>query len=357
MKEKVKKSIIPLIKIIVFTGIFLFLFTFLTYLMKPDNVTLRNIAGYYGERKNSLDMVYIGGSACFVYWAPLQAFEDEGFTSYSYGSNVIQAELYKYLIKEALKTQKPELIVIDARAFQYRETRPPEEVHYRNFLTGMSFSKNKLDFINENVEKNLKQDKLSYIFDLIKYHRPFSSNINENVLSLMFHTYKNPNKGFDFIPEVQLLEKYDFETEEKKKIAKETEDILLDLIDYMKTTDVNYLFVVSPYQETQEHKKQFNYIEEVITQNGYNFLDANEYYDEMGLDFQGDLYNFNHVNIYGAEKYTRLLSNYIKENYNLADHRNDSDYNDWHNLLNNWHEQIETTKKTIDEKKQALLNE
>ena len=155
MKEKFKKSIIPITKIIAFIIIFIFVFTYLTYLMKPDEVSLRNINGYYGEKKNSLDMVYIGGSACFVYWAPLQAFEDEGIASYSYGAYVVQAELYKYLIKEALKTQDPELIVIDARAFQYRENRLPEEVHYRNFLTGMSFSLNKLEFINENVEKNI----------------------------------------------------------------------------------------------------------------------------------------------------------------------------------------------------------
>lgn len=358
MKEKFKKSMIPITKMIAFIIIFIFVFTYLTYLMKPDEVSLRNINGYYGEKKNSLDMVYIGGSACFVYWAPLQAFEDEGIASYSYGAYVVQAELYKYLIKEALKTQDPELIVIDARAFQYRENRLPEEVHYRNFLTGMSFSLNKLEFINENVEKNIGQETLPYIFDIIKYHRSFfSDNINPNALSMMFHTYKNPLKGFYFVPEVAMLEEYDNKTDEEKKIAKESEDILLDLLDYIKTTDNDYLFVVSPYQETKEQRMQFNYIEDIITEAGYNFVDANLYYDEMNLDFEGDLYNFNHVNIYGAEKYTSFISDYIKENYDLPDRRDDSNYKEWYDLLDNWHEQVDMTKKTIDDKKKELLNE
>ena len=63
-----KSNIIAISKIIIFIILFIIIFIILTYIMKPINVNLKNITGFYGEDKNSLDMVYIGGSAAFVYW-------------------------------------------------------------------------------------------------------------------------------------------------------------------------------------------------------------------------------------------------------------------------------------------------
>ena len=116
-----KKNIIDITKILIFLILFVLIFIFLTYIMKPINVNLKNIAGFYNEEKNSLDMVYIGGSAAFVYWQPLKAYEDEGIASYNFAVNSIQEESYKYMIKEVLEYQNPKLILIDARAYSYRD--------------------------------------------------------------------------------------------------------------------------------------------------------------------------------------------------------------------------------------------
>ena len=37
-------------------------------------VNLRNITGNYPEKKHTLDKVYVGGSAIFVYWKKLKAY-------------------------------------------------------------------------------------------------------------------------------------------------------------------------------------------------------------------------------------------------------------------------------------------
>ena len=92
----------------------------MTYIMKPSDIALNNIAGFYGEEEDSLDMVYIGGSACYVYYEPLRAFEQNGIASYNFAASTPQVELYKMMIKEILKSQEAEVIVIDARTLQYR---------------------------------------------------------------------------------------------------------------------------------------------------------------------------------------------------------------------------------------------
>lgn len=339
------------ILICIFIIISFYFFKILTYMMKPDNIDLEIIAGFYGEKKNSLDMVYVGGSAAFVYWEPLKAFETNGIASYNFGANTVQPELYKTMIKEILKTQKPELIVIDARAFQYRDQdQKPTEVAYRNVLTGMPLSINKINFINENVKKYLNEDTVSYYFDIIKYHRDTKDIEINNQLKMAFGTFKNENKGFYFVPKVAMQKKIDYETDLKMPVTTETENILIDLLEFLKTTDNKYLFVVSPYIEQEGHKENFNYISEIINNYGYDFLDANDYASEMSIDFDTDFYNSNHVNILGADKYTEFLTNYLLENYDLPNRKEDSNYKEWFELLNEWNLKVNETKQTIKNK-------
>jgi len=62
---------------------------------------------------------------------------------------------------------------------------------------------------------------------------------------------------------------------------------------------------------------------------GYEFLNLNDSYEEMGIDFSTDFYNAYHVNVGGAEKYTSYLGKYISDNYDLPDHRDDMLYSEW----------------------------
>ena len=41
------------------------------------------------------------------------------------------------------------------------------------------------------------------------------------------------------------------------------------------------------------------------------------------------LLNFAHLNVYGATKYTLWFSKYLKENYELPNHKNDVNYSSW----------------------------
>lgn len=346
MKEK--KVLKWIVLIILFVIIAFCFIKITTYIMKPMSVDLENIAGLYGEKKNSLDMVYIGGSACFVYWEPLRAFEKDGIASYNYGANTIQPECYKTMIKEILKTQKPELIVIDARAFQYRESKqPPTEVAYRNVLTGMPLSLNKIQFIQDNVKKYLEDDEISYYFDIMKYHRETKGQLINQQIKMAFNLYNNPVKGFLLIPKVEKQTKPNIKTMKEKAVDKQTEEIFLDLLEYIKTTECNYLFIVSPYVEEEEHKENFNYMERIVKEYGYEFLDSNDYYEEMKLNFETDLYNDAHVNIFGADKYTDFLTQYIKKNYQLPDRK--QEYQDWNELLPNWNSQVQQTKIAINQ--------
>lgn len=345
-----KNNILNVIKIFIFLVIFALLYLFLTVLKKPNSVDLENITGFYAEKKNSLDVVYIGGSACFVYYEPLRAFEKYGIASYDFAANTIQAELYKYMIEEIYTKQKPKLIIIDARAYQYRDKdQPPTSVAYRNVLTGMHMGLNRYKFIEENVPKYLKDSTGSYHFDLKMYHENMEIPSIKRAINILLDKNVNELKGFYFIPQALKMKELERKTSEELPVSDETTKILIDLLEYLKTKDTEVLFVVSPYIETKTEKANFNYVERIIKEHGYDFIDANDFDEEIGVDYNTDFYNYNHMNIFGSDKYTDFLANYIIEHYELPNRKNDQEYNDWHQLLPNFHEMEKNTKDLIND--------
>lgn len=337
-----------LLNVTVFLILFVSLYGFLTVLKHPIDHRQDIITGFYAEKNDTLDMVYIGGSAAFVYYSPLQAYSNYGIASYVYGTDTIQAEMYIAMIEEIYKTQRPELIVIDARAYQYRDfDQPPTDVAYRNLLTNMKFSKNRYDLIEKTVPKYLKHDTLSYHLDLRLYHSNKERPSLSKVKKILLNQNKHPLKGLYLVPKAEPQIRLDNKSNYKKAISKETENILVELLDYLDNKKIKALFVVSPYIQTKEEKENYNYIENIIKSRNYLFLDANEYYGKMNIDFYRDFYNYAHVNIFGAEKYTDFLSTYIKNNYQLKDVRNMNKYYDWTKLMDNYHLQIKNTKNDI----------
>lgn len=349
-----KEHIIPIIKIIVFIIGTILLFFTVNLLTTPIRFgDGRRIYGFYGERKNSLDMVYIGGSACFVYYQPLKSYEEYGFASYNFSVNTIQPEFYKYMVQEALKNQKPELIIIDVRAFQYRDKdQPPSEINYRNVLTSIPLSKNKVNFVEKYVKEVLNDDDtIEYYVNFIKYHneKDEAKYSLKDGLKMTLRKYKEDSKGSLLVPLQEKQNFINYETDEVRPMEEDTVKILDDLLKYLKKEDLNVLFVVSNYIEEEDHKKVFNYIENKVKKAGFDFIDANDYREEMGVDYNTDFYDFRHFNPYGSEKYTDFINKYITEHYNLKDHRNDPNYNDWNESLKTWKENKELVLKAMRE--------
>ena len=74
----------------------------------------------------------------------------------------------------------------------------------------------------------------------------------------------------------------------------------------------------------------------------------------LHINFENNLYNNDHLNIYGSTKYTLYFAKYLKEHYDLPDHRDDKNYASW----NKEYERLKTdfnklTKKNYDD----ILNE
>lgn len=163
---------------------------------------------------------------------------------------------------------------------------------------------------------------LSYYIDIVKYHANVRNLSLPEAWEYIDNRAECKNKGWVWIDAWEDIEEpADFRTDARGNLGERQTKVLTELLEFCKVQDVEVMFVLSPIAIiTKESEAKYNTIGDIVSAYGYNFINTNDYYEEIGLDFSKDFYNTRHVNLFGAEKYTAFLEKYIKENYDLPDH-------------------------------------
>lgn len=287
------------------------------------------IVGFHNEE--NVDVVLCGGSTLYRYYQPLEAWHQKGFTSYNYATASAKTDLLKEYIEESRTTNEAVLYICDIRNLPFVDTKI-EEQSLRNWSDSVSiFSPIRIKGISSFLfSRNWENwDVMSFYFDIAKYHSDYEALGDDRQWAYVDRKkIHNVNKGF--LPMIQHIsfEKPEV-SNERGKLTRQQEKALVDLLDYCDHEKLEVLFIVCPYIITEADCKMFNTCEDMVQDRGYNYINFNYYYDEIGFDFKTDFLDANHVNFLGAEKYTLYLTNYISNHYEIPDHRGDMDYSKW----------------------------
>ena len=286
-------------------------------LRNVDHNSLR-VEGFYQEERDSLDAVFIGASDIYTSFMPGRAYEKYGFTSYLLASESITSEGVITAVKEVVRTQHPSLIIIEANAFLYGDSdNETNEAHVHKFFDNLPFSINKLNYINRKVPVD---NKWEYMFPLIKYHGlwtelPDRVNMMQSNFNLDLRGY-NYLKGFRTTAKVfksdtpSLNSQLPYETGELD-LDPELQQNLFDLLDYSKENNLNVIFVRAPHyvtKDTYDRVKRSNKMESILNERGFDYYAFENYSELIGIDDSRDFYNEDHMNVYGAIKFTDFLA-------------------------------------------------
>ena len=359
----------------IFILIFLMLLAGTTYCLRTSGDVKNIFNGFYAEKKDTIDVVMIGSSPVYPFYASPKVYEDTGITVYPLSSHVQRPSAALPLIKEAEKYQSPDLYVFEMRMYTMEDGRMQENMAYSRGVTdNLKYSLNRIsainrlipskseqlealgDSVNEGMTEDDLEERYTYYFDIFKYHSNWRSISDINQIKSIFGARKSPLKGFVINDGVEALADADrecsltkieeiAESGEELQMPAEQEERLYELMDYLKENDLNAIFIVSPYNVSEDAMKMYNYMGRIIEENGYIFDNMNSEYDEMGIDFETDYYDGGgHVNLSGALKCTErleeLLSEYQETSGNiLEDHRGDAKYESYEEaaeLLNSY---------------------
>ena len=343
-----------IISSIIFIALVLFLGLHLTYILRTNGDVKDRFVGFYAEKNDTIDAVFIGSSPLPACVATPKIYGETGITIYPMSSNMQRPVATKYLVKEALKSQSPDLFIFEMRMWAAAdEDLLGNMAHTREVTDNMKYSLNRIRTINAMVDD--KDDRINYYFDIFKYHSNWKTLFLWSQLRTAFYCYPEDLKGSLIEAEVGPCDAPVVLPEgDKEAIPPEQEEYLNDLLDYLDENNINALFVVTPYNAKDHEQRRFNYMSDIITARGYNFLDMNRHIDEMGLDFSRDIKDYGtHTNVAGADKVSTFLEQYLIENYRdkgialTADHRSDKKYQSWDKAYAKWKEGYEAGLETI----------
>ncbi len=290
------------------------------FLRNMDHNSLR-VDGFYQEQRDSLDAVFIGASDMYTSFMPGRAYEQYGFTSYLLASESITSEGVKTAVKEVVRTQHPGIIVIEANAFLYADDKnDANQAHIHKFFDNLPLSFNKLEYIQKHVPVD---EKWEYVFPLMKYHGlwteyPERFYMMASNLSLDVRGY-NYLKGFRTTAQVYNAKKECLNSQLSSETGEldldpKLEAQLMDLLDYCDRQNLNVVFVRAPHyvtKDTYDRVKRSNRMAKIVNERGYSYYTLENDAVRIGIDEKHDFYNEDHMNIYGALKFTDYLSEKI----------------------------------------------
>ena len=283
----------------------------------------RRIGYYHNEPKDSIDVLFLGASEMYSGWAPGLAYEEYGFTSYPYCVSAAPVTMWKYMLEDALRTQSPELVVIDP----YGATLEENDSNFGlfnpspkyQFLNMVPFSAKKIEMVNKMCAGMSAMEKMSYLFPFVKHHDNISDYVVNYTSSKEIRQGKTSElKGMRTLTtcftDVATIQTNTIN--EVSPITPTAEKYLDEFLRYCTENNIKVMFVHFPstiYEGSgiQEANRKSNYVGRIVQSRGFEYINLQDRIVQMGIQAQEDFYSQNHLNVKGQKKVTKYLGKMI----------------------------------------------
>lgn len=264
------------------------------------------------EKKETLDLVVVGDSESYTSVSPMQMWKEQGIAGYICGQPGQKIQETYYMLKTALKEQSPKVVVLETN-LMFRDPGPIK-----------------------NLQSTIAEP-ARYHFPLLRFH---------NLWKIAFDGKKPGEpvfKGFSIRSGVAPFDSGDYmkETEEVQEMPKAVQFYMEEIRELCKRSGAELVLMSAPSPKNYSCKKH-NAIENYAKEKGLTYVDLNLKIKELGMDWQQDSYDKgDHLNLFGAQKVTAWLGKYLKEKYEMPDHRNDPAYENWNRMEKKYAEIIQ----------------
>lgn len=305
------------------------LFVFVCYLaqciLMPKYTGVRKegalIGEYYDEEKDH-DVIIIGDCEVYENISPITLWEEYGITSYIRGSAQMLLWHSYYILEETLKYEKPDVVIFNVLAMKYNE--PQAEAYNRMLLDGMKLSSTKINAIKASMTE--EESMISYLAPLFRFHSRWDD-LSAEDFKYMFGVPKVSHNGYLMRCDVKPLEGLPAYRPPEFTDFGENAYAYLDKITALcKENNIELLLIKSPSVYPHWYDEWDQQIVDYASENGLQYVNTLKLQSDIGIDMSTDTYDAGkHLNLYGAEKFSRWLGQYLRDTYNVKDHRSDSE--------------------------------
>lgn len=345
-------------KLFIGAKVFAFVILLCVVLVKCNDVLAikeqkSRLLSFFEEKKDSLEVVFIGSSHMFVAVYPFQLWEEYGIKSATLGGNSMGVPMGYYCVKEAIQNQHPDVIVVDLyKAFLDMKLENENDIisYTHNIASAFPSDINKLHMLADLIPE---EKRIEFVFPLYLYHSRWKELTEEDFVNQDCYT-----KGT-----VPLFGTYDASSfievpeEEKQEVPKTAMIYIEKIIKVCKENNVEIIFTVLPYETTNEtlyHQRTYNKLADELASRNVEYYNFFHMMDEVedGLDVKTDFFNEGHLNYKGGKKITSYFGKMLSDKGLGTKSNIDSK---WKEDVKAWHAQVKSSEiKTINDKNEYL---
>lgn len=277
--------------------------------------------------QETVDVLCVGSSHVYNGINPVQMWDEYGIAAYDLACGSQAVWFSYYYIKEALKTQHPEVVILDV--YTLRSADEDFDSKIQANLLNLPISYNKWEALKTAGADN----KIELFFQFPIFHSRYGS-LSRYDFDLDF----NGNVRFLGYRYTDDIVPYDDESvmdvgwvKECEPISPKAEEYLRKSIELCQKNDIGIILTNTPWPDiTETEQKKYNYVQTIADEYGVIFLNGCLFNDEIGMDYAVDsMGDGGHLNHAGVTKYTRWLTERIQEMYDLPNRSMDERWAEW----------------------------
>lgn len=294
-------------------------------------------ASLYAEPNHSLDVLLMGSSHMLNAVSPMQLWEEHGIVSNNLAQNGQVLPVTYYHLQEALRTQRPKLVVLDIyKAIQDSLIDTHANLHYTldNMRPGLPKLRAVFDLLP-------REERTEYLLDVVIYHSRW-----KELTEADFLPHDTTEKGAEALfkttplPDFRVLP-----ATETAPPAPSAIDYLERIVALCREEEVPLLLIAVPFAtpepDDMDRQQVVNGLASYAAEWGVPFLNMMHVTEEMGFDYSTDMADVYHANWRGMEKITSWLGEYLSGQCGIPDRRGEPAYAAWDQALESYRQYMD----------------
>lgn len=294
---------------------------------------------YYRQPRDTVDVLAIGTSIAYAGINTNVLWEEYGIAAYDLCSAEQPFWVTYYTLQEALKTQRPKVILLDAKPAMYTK-----DYSRRGRIIMSTFGIRSLDNRMGAIRACLEDQ--GKVLDYLLMFPVLHSEYNEVGWGNFAYPPDNGGrgsswKGFIEVDEVEQHSKPSLVWNSVRRPINEREEEYVRMIfDLAQKEGIPLMLVAMPNPDYANDHMYFNYLWSIAQEYGVTGINYNEPSLRFGLRYSSDFADWQHLNVKGSITFSRRLGEDLKEMYDLPDRRGDATYASWNAATKEWYEKL-----------------
>lgn len=295
------------------------------------------ITTFYAQEEDTIDVLVLGTSCAYTAVNTNVLYREYGIAAY----NLCTAEqpywiTYHYL-EEALKTQRPRLILLDAKASIYQE-----DYSKRGRTILATYGIRDLGVRMRAIAACVAEgDFMDYALAFPQLHSYYAEVGVENFAV----PPTNGGRGPDWKGYIEMDETMQHEapivawTNRREPLNARQEEYFRKTIELAQAHDIPVLLMGFPNPDYANEHAYYNSLWRVAKEYGVTAINYNDPDVRTKLKYATDFADWQHLNVRGGVVFSRELGEILTERYDLPDRRGETAYASWARCAEDWYAQ------------------